>query len=191
MALSPITRRRLYNFRANRRGYVSFWIFLALLLVTLCAELICQRQAHRHALRRRPLRPDPLRVRGDRVRRRLRDRGGLSRPLRRRADRGEGVDGLAAGPLQLPDHQLRPAGAGAGAAIGRQLARHRRPGPRRAGARDLRLPPLGAVRPGAHRCRLGHRHRRGRGAGLLRRLDRTSPSSASSRSGRGCRSSSS
>ena len=40
MALSPITRRRFYNFRANRRGYVSFWIFLALLLVTLFAEFI-------------------------------------------------------------------------------------------------------------------------------------------------------
>ena len=40
MALSPITRRRFYNFRANRRGYISFWIFLALLLVTLFAEFI-------------------------------------------------------------------------------------------------------------------------------------------------------
>jgi microcin C transport system permease protein len=36
--LSPITRRRLHNFRANRRGYWSLWIFLALLLVTLPAE---------------------------------------------------------------------------------------------------------------------------------------------------------
>ena len=40
MALSPITRRRFYNFRANRRGYISFWIFLALLLFTLFAEFI-------------------------------------------------------------------------------------------------------------------------------------------------------
>ena len=40
MALSPITRRRFYNVRANRRGYISFWIFLALLLVTLFAEFI-------------------------------------------------------------------------------------------------------------------------------------------------------
>ncbi|MGD2140381.1 MAG: ABC transporter permease, partial [Burkholderiales bacterium] len=38
--LSPITRRRLQNFCANRRGYWSLWIFLALLLVTLPAEFI-------------------------------------------------------------------------------------------------------------------------------------------------------
>lgn len=38
--LSPINRRRLENFRANRRGYWSFWIFIALFLVTLCAELV-------------------------------------------------------------------------------------------------------------------------------------------------------
>ena len=38
--LSPLSQRRLANFRANRRGYWSFWIFLTLFLVTLCAELI-------------------------------------------------------------------------------------------------------------------------------------------------------
>ena len=38
------------------------------------------------------------------------------------------------------------------AAVARQLARHRRPGPRRAGAADLRLSHLGAVRPGPDRC---------------------------------------
>jgi microcin C transport system permease protein len=38
--MSPITRRRLANFRANRRGWWSMWIFLALFLVTLCAELV-------------------------------------------------------------------------------------------------------------------------------------------------------
>jgi microcin C transport system permease protein len=38
--LSPLTRRRLHNFRANRRGYWSLWIFLALFVVSLCAELI-------------------------------------------------------------------------------------------------------------------------------------------------------
>ncbi|WP_456306712.1 ABC transporter permease, partial [Paracraurococcus ruber] len=40
MTLSPLTRRRLANFRANRRGYWSLWIFLALFLVTLFAEFI-------------------------------------------------------------------------------------------------------------------------------------------------------
>ncbi len=38
--LSPLTARRLANFRANRRGWWSFWIFLVLFLVTLFAEFI-------------------------------------------------------------------------------------------------------------------------------------------------------
>jgi microcin C transport system permease protein len=38
--LSPLNQRRLANFRANRRGFWSLWIFLALFLVTLFAELI-------------------------------------------------------------------------------------------------------------------------------------------------------
>ena len=37
---SPLTRRRWRNFRANRRGYVSLWIFLALFALSLCAELL-------------------------------------------------------------------------------------------------------------------------------------------------------
>lgn len=40
MRLSPLTRRRLRNFRANRRGFWSLWIFLALFGVSLFAELI-------------------------------------------------------------------------------------------------------------------------------------------------------
>jgi len=40
MTLSPITRRRLGNFRANKRGWWSFWLFSALFLVTLFAEFI-------------------------------------------------------------------------------------------------------------------------------------------------------
>jgi microcin C transport system permease protein len=38
--LSPLTRRRLHNFRANRRGFWSLWIFLALFAVSLLAEVI-------------------------------------------------------------------------------------------------------------------------------------------------------
>jgi microcin C transport system permease protein len=38
--LSPLNRRRLANFRANRRGFWSLWIFLVLFVVTLFAELI-------------------------------------------------------------------------------------------------------------------------------------------------------
>ena len=37
---SALTRRRLRNFRANRRGFWSLWIFLGLFLVTLFAEFI-------------------------------------------------------------------------------------------------------------------------------------------------------
>lgn len=40
MALSPLARRRLHNFRANRRGHVSFWFFLGLFLFTLFAEFV-------------------------------------------------------------------------------------------------------------------------------------------------------
>jgi microcin C transport system permease protein len=38
--IRPITRRRIDNFKANRRGYWSFWIFLGLLVITLPAEFV-------------------------------------------------------------------------------------------------------------------------------------------------------
>jgi microcin C transport system permease protein len=37
---SPLNRRRWENFKANRRGYWSLWIFLVLFVVSLFAELI-------------------------------------------------------------------------------------------------------------------------------------------------------
>ena len=40
MTVSPLTMRRFRSFKANRRGYWSFWIFLVLFFVTLFAELI-------------------------------------------------------------------------------------------------------------------------------------------------------
>ena len=40
MTISPITKRRLHNFRANTRGFWSLWIFLFLLLIALGAEVI-------------------------------------------------------------------------------------------------------------------------------------------------------
>ncbi|MBM3548447.1 MAG: ABC transporter permease [Alphaproteobacteria bacterium] len=40
MKITPLTRRRLYNFRANRRGFWALWIFLLLFFVTLFAEFI-------------------------------------------------------------------------------------------------------------------------------------------------------
>lgn len=40
MAITPMMARRIVNFRANKRGYWSMWIFLALFLFTLFAEFI-------------------------------------------------------------------------------------------------------------------------------------------------------
>jgi microcin C transport system permease protein len=39
-SLSPLNRRRWENFKRNRRGYWSFWIFLILFVVSLFAEFI-------------------------------------------------------------------------------------------------------------------------------------------------------
>lgn len=38
--MTPITRRRLQNFRANRRGFWSLWLFLLLFVASMGAELI-------------------------------------------------------------------------------------------------------------------------------------------------------
>lgn len=38
--LSPVNQRRLENFKANKRGYWSFWIFMLLFILSLFAELI-------------------------------------------------------------------------------------------------------------------------------------------------------
>jgi len=38
--LSPLNRRRLAQFRANRRGYISFWLFLVVFAISLGADLI-------------------------------------------------------------------------------------------------------------------------------------------------------
>jgi microcin C transport system permease protein len=38
--ITPLTRRRLDNFRANKRGFWSLWIFLVLLGVTLAADFV-------------------------------------------------------------------------------------------------------------------------------------------------------
>jgi microcin C transport system permease protein len=38
--ITPLTRRRLDNFRANRRGFWSLWLFLVLFVVSLFAEFI-------------------------------------------------------------------------------------------------------------------------------------------------------
>ena len=40
LKISPLTRRRLMNFRSNRRGFWSLWIFLGLFTITLFAEFV-------------------------------------------------------------------------------------------------------------------------------------------------------
>jgi microcin C transport system permease protein len=40
VTFSPLTRRRLANFHANKRGFWSLWIFLVLFVLTLFAEFI-------------------------------------------------------------------------------------------------------------------------------------------------------
>ncbi|MGB4056625.1 MAG: ABC transporter permease [Alphaproteobacteria bacterium] len=40
MTLSPLTKRRLAQFRANKRGFYSLWLFLALFFVALSADFI-------------------------------------------------------------------------------------------------------------------------------------------------------
>ena len=40
MKISPITRRRIDNFKRNRRGYWSTWAFLLLFVISMAAELV-------------------------------------------------------------------------------------------------------------------------------------------------------
>ncbi len=40
MRITPITRRRIHNFKANRRGYISFWIFAFVLVLSLFSEFL-------------------------------------------------------------------------------------------------------------------------------------------------------
>ena len=40
LKLKPVNARRLANFKRNRRGYISFWIFLLLFVTSLFAEFI-------------------------------------------------------------------------------------------------------------------------------------------------------
>ena len=40
MMISPINQRRIENFKANRRGYWSLWIFLVLFIVSMFSEFI-------------------------------------------------------------------------------------------------------------------------------------------------------
>ena len=136
--LSPINRRRLALFRQHRRGFWCLWIFLVIFGLSLFAEIHRQRPAAHRLLQGR----DPVsrlrRLPGREVRR-------LHRAYRipgqgdRRRDRGARLDAVAADPLLLRHHQLRPA--------------HARPL-----AADLGAHP-GAMRGGGGRAHQAGRHR--------------------------------
>jgi ABC-type microcin C transport system permease subunit YejE len=51
MRLNALQRRRLANFKANRRAYLSLWIFLAIFVVTLFAEFVANDLSRRGGLR--------------------------------------------------------------------------------------------------------------------------------------------
>ena len=193
--LSPLNARRWRNFKANRRGYWSLWIFLVLFVVTLFAEFIAndkplfihfdgksyfpvfftypdtefgddlgtaadyrdpytQKYLDEHnAIEIWP----PIRF----SYKTINDRPPSAFPVEADLDVERGRLRFRRQERLCP---MRHAG--------NELARHRRPGPRRAGAADLRLSHFGSVRPGADHRLVDHRHRRRRGAGLFRRLDR-------------------
>ena len=195
--LSPINRRRWKNFKANRRGWWSFWIFLVLFVLTLGAEFIANNKPFYVSFDGRSYFPVFTRYtetafggdfeteadyRDPYLQKLIAEKGGYmiwppirysySTPQSRSADAGALEAHLAADRGAVPDHR-REEGRARLPRAGMELARHRRPGPRRRCAPDLWLPPLGVVRAGADADLLGDRRDRGSGAGLFRRLDRS------------------
>ena len=151
--ISPLTRRRLDNFRANRRGFWSLWIFLALFRRQPVRRVHRQRPAAARPFRRRLLFPGVRTIipkprsaaifptaadyRDPEVQKLIEAKGWMVWPPIPFSYNTINYD--------LPSPAPSPPSRG-------QLARHRRPGPRRAGAADLRLSHLGAVRPDPDRC---------------------------------------
>ena len=149
MTLRSLTAARLANLpRQPARLLVAAGSFACCSCVTLFAELHRQRPAAPGPLRRRA---STCRCCATIPRRRS---AATSRPRPTTPTRvvqelidAEGLDALAADPLQLRHRRRATCRARRPAPPSRaQPARHRRPGARRAGAADLRLPHLGAVR---------------------------------------------
>ncbi len=110
--LTPINQRRLANFKANRRGYWSFWIFLVIFVLSLFAEFIANDRPIVARYKGEWLFPVAVTYPEEKF------GGFLARtdyrdPRHRRRDQRQRLDALAAGPLQLCDHQPRLAEAGA------------------------------------------------------------------------------
>ena len=82
MRLTALQRRRLANFKANRRAYLSLWIFLALFLVTLCAEFVANDRPLVVRFQGQLLLPGPQLLLRGRLRRRVPDRRPSTTPPR-------------------------------------------------------------------------------------------------------------
>ena len=173
-AMSPLNRRRWLSFKANRRGYLAFWIFMVLFVAVAVRRVHRQRQAVLRALRRQDrfsrsfvTYPETAfggdfetaaDYRDPFLQKLIAEKGGfmLWPPIRYSynthnldlptpapskptwmLDRGavQGCRRTQRAP-ELPRPRI-------------QLARHRRPGPRRGGPSDLWLSPLRAVRADA------------------------------------------
>ena len=111
LRLSPINARRLANFRANARGFWSFWLFLVLFVLSLFAEFIANDRpllvsydGHLYA----PVLHDYAETTFGGT---FPTEADYRDPEVQEAHRGEGLDALAAHPLQLRDGGLRSAGA--------------------------------------------------------------------------------
>ena len=157
MRISPLTRRRLAHLpRASARLLVAVDLPRPVRALPV-RRVHRQRPAAAGPLRRPLLRPGAAATTA-RTRSAptcCRPRPTTPTPTLQTRDQRAWLDALAADPVQLRHHRQGPAQPGAVAALLAQPARHRRPGARRAGPRDLRLPHLRAVRLHADRRLLG------------------------------------
>ena len=121
MKITPLTQRRLHNFRSNKRGYWSLWIFLGLFVLSLFAEFIANDKPfliyYDGGFYTPVFKDYPETTFGGP----FETRAEYKRPLRSGADQREGLDALADHPLQPPDRRLGPAGAGT---LGAPTAEH-------------------------------------------------------------------
>ena len=113
--LSPMNRRRLDNFRRNKRGAWSLWIFLVLFVASLFAEFIANDRPLIASYKGEILFPVFVRLSRGQVRR-LRGAGRFSRLVRRQRGQGAWLDDLAADPLRQLDHHPQSADPAADAA---------------------------------------------------------------------------
>ena len=209
--LSPLQRRRWEVFKLNRRGFWSLWLFLFLFGISLGSEFIANDkpilvkydgQLYWPIFKAYPetafggIFETEAEYRDPAVKEMIaktRRMGALAAdPLLLQHPEQESADGVSGeAHLDADRRGLQARGRARLSSLRRQprmeLARHRRPGPRRHRPRAVRLSPVGAVRPHAHAVRLDHRRRRRR---VRRAISAAGPiccSSASSRSGPACR----